>query len=494
MSTFSYHLPDVGEGLDEAEIISWKVSVGAEVVPDQVLAEVETDKSVVEVPSPIAGTVTALAGEPGDMVEVGAVFVEIALAEAGDGTAPAAGNPPSAQEAPAQGAPPSREAPAGLGAETSSATAAGDAASTPVADRAAASAESPTHRGRVLASPATRRAALDLGVDLREVRGSGPGGRVTKDDVLAAAQVCPAAADAAQTGLTAEGAAASAGAATPTSAEAGAVPSAASAAGASEEGTSATAGGFRTDAPVLPPAAGPRGEDETAPLRGLRRQIARNMTQSWQQVPHITDFREVDASGLVAARRAVNAHLAASGRGEKITYLPFLVRAVSIALAHSPKFNAALDMETERITYFGHRSIGLAVSTEAGLFVPVLKNSQALSLVGISQAAQALADRARARTITSEEMSGGTFTITNFGSYGGWLGTPIIRPPESAIAGFGRIADQVVAEDGAPVVRPILPVAVSADHRLIDGADMGAFLEQLTALLEDPVRMLAEEF
>ncbi|GAA2095579.1 MULTISPECIES: dihydrolipoamide acetyltransferase family protein [Brevibacterium] len=486
MNTFSYHLPDVGEGLDEAEIISWKVSVGTKVVPDQVLAEVETDKSVVEVPSPVAGTVTALAGEPGDMVEVGAVFVEIALAEAGDGDSPAAGAPlaPAADgHLAGQEAPPSQKAPAATSTGVSAAS-----------DPAAASAESAAGRRRVLASPATRRAALDLGVDLREVPGSGPGGRVTKDDVLAAAQVGSVAAAAVEAGLPAEGAATSEDTAATTGTASGVLPSAASAAAAPTKGASAAAGRFRADAPVLPSAAGPRREDEIAPLRGLRRQIAKNMTESWQQVPHITDFREIDASGLVAARRAVNAHLAESGRGGKITYLPFLVRAVSIALAHNPTFNAALDMEKEQITYYGHRSIGLAVSTEAGLFVPVLKNSQALSLVGISQAAQSLAERARARTITSEEMSGGTFTITNFGSYGGWLGTPIIRPPEAAIAGFGRIADRVVAEDGAPVVRPILPLAVSADHRLIDGADMGVFLEQLTALLEDPVRMLAEEF
>lgn len=239
----------------------------------------------------------------------------------------------------------------------------------------------------------------------------------------------------------------------------------------------------------------PESRDTTVtPLRGLRRQIAKNMVASWTSVPHITDFREVDATALVAARRTVNAHLADSGRDEKITFLPFLVRAVSIALATSPKFNASLDMEGEEISYFGPRNIGLAVSTDAGLFVPVLKNSQAMSLVGISQASEALADRARNRTISSEEMSDGTFTITNYGSYGGWLGTPIIRPPESAIAGFGKIEDRVVAVNSAPAVKPILPLAVSADHRLIDGADMGVFLRTLTNLLEDPVRMMAEDF
>lgn len=445
MSSFEYRLPDVGEGLDAAEIITWHVSVGDAVVPDQVLADVETDKSVVEVPSPVEGAIAELTGAPGDLIDVGAVFAIITVADdAAYESAPASPPPPDEGDPYATMAAPEAETTA-----TSSQDGGGDESSSAGAGDGGA----PVTPRRVLASPATRRLALGLGVDLASVRGSGPVGRVTKDDV--------------QRHVDDAG-----------SSYAGSEPAV------DDDPTSAATG------PTPPESR----ETTVTPLRGLRRQIAKNMVASWTSVPHITDFREVDATALVAARRTVNAHLADSGRDEKITFLPFLVRAVSIALATSPKFNASLDMEGEEITYFGPRNIGLAVSTDAGLFVPVLKNSQATSLVGISQASEALADRARNRTITSEEMSDGTFTITNYGSYGGWLGTPIIRPPEAAIAGFGRIEDRVVAVDGAPAVKPILPLAVSADHRLIDGADMGVFLRTLTNLLEDPVRMMAEDF
>lgn len=458
MSSFEYRLPDVGEGLDQAEIIEWKVEVGTSVVPDQVLAEVETDKSVVEVPCPVAGTITSLSGQPGDVIEVGAIFVEIALAgeaveeAVADGSAPtpttAEGVPPTAAgaETGVGAADPAVPKAAAFVSEDTQSSAA-DRAGTPVAaDHGSAEEMAPK---RVMASPATRKLALALGVDLQSVTGSGPAGRVTKDDVQ----------------LYAEG---------------GDSQAPSTAASDQFEPTGRTAGETR--------------DDEVVPLRSLRRQIAKNMTQSWQTVPHITDFREIDATALVASRTAVNDHLRAAGREEKITYLPFLVRAVAIALAQNPKFNASVDMEKEQITYFGERNIGLAVSTDDGLFVPVLKGVEALSLVGIARDSQILADRARARKLTGEDMARGTFTITNFGSYGGWLGTPIIRPPEAAIAGFGKIAEKVVPVDGAPAVRQVLPIAVSADHRVIDGADMGQFLGLLTSLLENPVRMMAEDF
>lgn len=437
MNTFVYKLPDVGEGLDQAEIITWKIEVGSSVVPDQVLAEVETDKSVVEVPSPVAGEIIKLSGQPGELIAVGDPFVEIALAgEAGTASAEDADLPPTA-----------------VSAETGAADVAPDV-SQPAAE---VETGTPSRAGtgpssqprRILASPATRKRALDLGVDLQSVEGTGPQGRVTKEDV-----------ERAGTGGQDSGAS-------------------------TVETPAATAHATR--------AAAAR-EDEVVPLRGLRRQIAKNMTESWQQVPHITDFREVDATQLVAARKSVNEHLADSGLGEKITYLPFLVRAVTIALARSRKFNSSLDAQNEQITYFGQRNIGLAVSTDEGLFVPVVKDADTLSLVEIARKSRELSDKARSRTITSEEMSGGTFTITNFGSYGGWLGTPIIRPPEAAIAGFGMISDRVVPINGEPAIRPILPVAVSADHRVIDGTDMGEFLALLTVLLEEPVRMMAGEF
>lgn len=230
------------------------------------------------------------------------------------------------------------------------------------------------------------------------------------------------------------------------------------------------------------------------PFRGLRRTIAKNMIESWQNIPHITDFREIDATGLVEARAALNAQLYAVGHDEKVTYLPFLIRAVALALRHRKEFNSTLNLENERITYLGRRNIGLAVSTTAGLFVPVVHDADSKMILTLARESRELAQRARDRSITNVQMSQGTFTITNFGSYGGWLGTPIIRPPEAAIAGFGKIADKVVPVEGQPAVRKILPIAVSADHRIIDGADMGAFLEILTQLLENPILLIAGDF
>lgn len=460
MTDFVYRLPDVGEGLDQAEIMSWKVSVGDSVVPDQVLAEVETDKSMVEVPSPVAGVVTKLAGSPGDFIDVGASFVEIALDDSAD-------------------VPAGEDSTAPFGAEDSPAPIAAPESGS--SSDEGAGRESRGAR-RVLASPATKRFAHDSGVDLKVVTGSGPAGRITKADVneFLTGSSTSSHSPTSDSGSEGDrsGSSAEAGART------GSLASASVGAGASTAaGTSA--GQKRTE---------PIHANETVPFRGLRRTIAKNMVESWQTIPHITDFREIDATGLVEARATLNTQLQAIGRNEKVTFLPFLIRAVAIALRHRNEFNSTLDLENETITYLGQRNIGLAVSTPAGLFVPVIHDADSKMLLDLARESQELAQSARERTITSAQMSRGTFTITNFGSYGGWLGTPIIRPPEVAIAGFGKIVDKVVPVDGRPEVRKVLPIAVSADHRVIDGADMGAFLQLLTQLLENPTLLMAGDF
>jgi pyruvate/2-oxoglutarate dehydrogenase complex dihydrolipoamide acyltransferase (E2) component len=202
----------------------------------------------------------------------------------------------------------------------------------------------------------------------------------------------------------------------------------------------------------------------------------------------------VDASALVAARRRLAEHLAEQlGPDVRFSYLPLLIKAVVTTLASAPKFNASLDLEEETVTYHGRRNIGVATATDDGLIVPVLHDADQLGLAEIADRVAALAQAARSRSLTVDQTAKGTCTVTNFGSFGGWIATPIIRPPEAAIVGFGRIADRVVAVDGVPAVRPVLPVSVSADHRLIDGDDLGAFLNRLTALLTDPILLLAGE-
>ncbi|MGH8896084.1 MAG: dihydrolipoamide acetyltransferase family protein [Egibacteraceae bacterium] len=383
-NTVEFRLPDVGEGLSEGEILAWRVAIGDRVARDQAIVEVQTDKSVVELPAPVAGVVTELGGEVGDVLPVGAVLAVIAT---------------------------------------------GDGPATPA-------------RQRQLASPATRKLALELGVDLQAVAGSGPGGRVTRQDVEQAAQAARE---------------------VPTVAEPAALQ------------------GDRQD---------DRQDDvEVVALRGLRRRIAQTMTQAWREIPHVTDLREVDATELVRARARLRARL--EPEGVRLTFLPLFVKAVATALARHPALNASIDLTAGTVTYHRRRHIGIATATADGLIVPVLHDADRKSLAEIAREAAALAEAARARTVTPEQTAGGTFTITNAGSYGSRFGTPLIRPPEAAIAGFGRIHDAVVPVDGAPAVRPLLPLAVAADHRLIDGDVLGAFAADLAELLSDPVLLLA---
>jgi pyruvate/2-oxoglutarate dehydrogenase complex dihydrolipoamide acyltransferase (E2) component len=402
MSDFTYNLPDVGEGLSEGEIVHWHVSPGDAVAADQIIVDVQTDKAVVEIPAPVAGVMKSLGGSPGDMVPVGAMLAVIET----QGAAPAA--------APA----PEPEAPK------------------------PAAASAPRKAGkRPLASPATRKLAAERGVSLGDIAGSGPGGRITGDDVQRAAE---------------------GGAPAPTPAPVAA-------------------------APVIAP---PAGEDRVEPLRGLRRQIANSMATAWREIPHILTTHEIDASNLVAARAALNEELAADGI--KLSYLPLFVKACVGALKRFPSFNASLDMERQEIIYRHRYNVGIATATPDGLIVPVVHDADRKSVVEIARDIEALAEAARARKVKVAQLQGGTFTISNYGSYGGTFGTPIIRPPEVAIAGFGAIRDTVVPIDGAPAVRPNLTLVVSCDHRLNDGEHLGAFSAAIAATLTNPVRLLGQ--
>ena len=381
----------------------WHVAPGDAVAADQVLVDVQTDKAVVEIPAPVAGTVTALGGDVGAMVPVGAMLAVIATeAKAPAKTAPETPPSETRPETPPPGKGPAR---------------------------------------RALASPATRKLARELGVDLATVQGSGNRGQITKDDVTRAAAAPPPA----------------------PAAEPKAAP-----------------------APVSVPA--PSGEDRVEPLRGLRRRIAQTMEAAWREIPHILTFHELDAANLVAARRALVAEF--EPHGVKPGYLPLIMKACAAALRQHPRFNAALDMAAEQITYRHRINIGFATATPDGLIVPVIHDADRKSLLTLAQEIDRLAGAARTRRIRVEDLQGGTFTISNYGSYGGHFGTPIIRPPEVAIAGVGAVRERVVPVDGAPAVRPSLPLVVSTDHRLNDGEHLGEFAGKLGRYLVDPVRLL----
>ena len=297
--------------------------------------------------------------------------------------------------------------------------------------------------GRVKASPATRKLARSLGVDLQAVAGTGSRGQITRQDVLAhretPVQPPPSAA-------TAE-----------VSAKPAAIPA-------------------------------PSGEDRVEPLSGLRRQIALNMDLAWRTVPHIFTLEEIQATRLVEARRALNDDRADDA--PRMSYLPFFVKACVAALSAHPRFNASLDLENERITYHHRINIGIATATPEGLIVTVVHDADRKSLNEIAAEIDTLAALARERRVTVDQIRGATFTISNYGSYGAWMGTPIVRPPEVAIAGFGRIREAVVPVDGVPAVRTMLPMVVSTDHRMNDGEHLGAFLSSIIHYLSEPVRLL----
>jgi pyruvate dehydrogenase E2 component (dihydrolipoamide acetyltransferase) len=398
---YEFRLPDVGEGLSEAEVVTWLVRVGDEVVTDQPIVELQTDKALVEMPAPATGRVRQLGAEEGTVLRVGEVLVVI-----DDGTATG----PVAVDGEATGAP--AEAAVGLG-----------------------EAAAERRNGKPLATPATRRLARELGVDLAGVAGSGPGGRITDDDVQAAAK--PAA------------------------------------------------------APAAPVAAAPGPDEERVPLRGLRRRIAETMAQSWSEIPHITGFHEVDALALVDLRKRLRPR--AERAGVPLTLTALLVKAAALALVDHPSVNSSLDLGAGEIVLKRHRNIGVAVSTPDGLIVPVIRDADAKPLLAIAREVDELGRAARERRVALASLQGGTFTVTNHGPLGGWFGTPIIRPGEVGILGFGRIQDRPVAVDGQLAVRPVLPLSFAADHRVVDGDLQIAFCLTVKGLLEDPVQLLLGE-
>jgi pyruvate/2-oxoglutarate dehydrogenase complex dihydrolipoamide acyltransferase (E2) component len=374
-----FRLPDVGEGIATAEVIAWHVGEGEHVREHQDLVEIQTDKATVVLPCPATGVVARLCAAAGDTIDVGAV---LAVIEA-DGAAPRAGLP--------------------------------------------------------LAAPTTRRLARELGVALADVAGSGPHGRILREDVERAAQH-----------------------------------------------------GAPRAAPRPTPTTSP---GQVIPLRGVRRTIAHTLTRAWQEVPRIVDYHEVDATALLRARASLKQR--ALDRGDEplakaMTPMPLIVRAAVVAARDHPYVNASIDLEREEITLHGHYHVGIAAAGPDGLTVPVIHDADRKTLAEIAHEVVALARAARERRLTPQQLAGPTFTVNNFGSLGSWLGTPIVRPPEVVNVGVGAIRDRVVAVDGAPVVRPTLVLSVAADHRLLDGDTLAAFVAQLTTLLEDPVLLFED--
>ncbi|MFC7156009.1 dihydrolipoamide acetyltransferase family protein [Halomarina halobia] len=524
MATREFKLPDVGEGLTEAEIVGWLVEEGDRVSEDQPVAEAETDKAVVEVPSPVDGTVKEIRAEAGEVVPVGEVII-VFETEGGE----AAGEPETERpepEAAEEGA--AEEVPGG-GTE-----------------------EVTTPEGRVFAAPSARRLARELGVDIAEVEGSGPGGRVSDADVRAHAESAgEEAAGAAETPRSPEAAVESAESATRRVSDDGAETAGATAsmavesaerdrtlaapatrrlaeergvdlnaiptdeerdgrpfvkpeqvvayAEAQEEARAADA-----DAASAASEAYEGAEDERVPYRGIRRTIGTQMARSKYTAPHVTHHDEVDVTELVAVRGELKE--VAAERGVSLTFMPFVIEAVVAALREFPYLNSTLDEEAEEIVLRRDYNVGVAVATDAGLMVPVIRNADRKGMLQLSSELGELVERARERTISREEMQGGTFTITNFGAIGGEYATPIINYPETAILGLGAIKKKprVVESDasahrengaavsGEVVPRYVMTLSLSIDHRVIDGAQAAAFTNRVMEYLENPSLLLLE--
>ena len=432
-------LADLGEGMHEAEIVEWLVKVGDTVKLDQTVVKVETDKAVVEIPSPVTGRVAEIRVQDGQTARVGDVLVVF--------DAPTPSNGDNAASA------------KGQGAATTVPPAVPSSSPTP-ATQTTQPTQPTAPKQRVLAAPAVRKLAFEMGVDLEQVTPSNPNGRVSIEDVKAIAErrsqteSSPAAATSVPAPKTAEDA-------LPQTGERQAL---------------------LTTAPAV--------QDERQPLTGLRKRVAEHMERSWRTIPHATAFDEVDGGGLVALREALKP--IAEKRGIRLTYIPLLIKLLIPLLKEFPVFNASLDEERREIIYKRSYHIGVAAATPEGLLVPVLRNADRLTLLEIASSVERLIDGAKKRTLSLPEVSGSTFTLNNVGSFGGGSGTPIINHPEVAILAFGRIQDKPVVQQGTVVVRPMMPLALSFDHRLIDGALSGAFLARFKELVENPQQLMLD--
>jgi pyruvate dehydrogenase E2 component (dihydrolipoamide acetyltransferase) len=421
--TYEFKLPDIGEGVVEGEVVRWLVNEGDTIREDQPLVEIMTDKATVEIPAPRAGRIGKRMYAEGQICPVGKVLITIELEGGGAQSSPGHSTAPSTGPAAAR-------ANAALGAPG------------PLDPVAVTGGKSESRDAAVLATPATRKLARDLGVDIRQVRATGPAGRITSDDVRAHQTRIPVAPRA--TG--------------------------------------------QAVSPVNETASEPG--DVRIPFRGVRKKIAERLVHSKHTAAHFTYVEEVDCTDLVAVRAKANARLAE--RGVKLSYLPFIIKATVGALQKFPQLNATLDEAAGEIVQRHAHHIGLATATDSGLIVPVIRDAGRKSLLDLAREIDRLAEATRTGKATREELSGSTFTITSLGLLGGLLATPIINFPEVAILGVHKIAKRPAAVGDQIMLRDMMNLSISVDHRVVDGYDAARFVAEIKATLENPGLLLVD--
>ncbi|KIF58518.1 branched-chain alpha-keto acid dehydrogenase subunit E2 [Pseudomonas fluorescens] len=424
MGTHVIKMPDIGEGIAEVELSQWHVKVGDLVVEDQVLADVMTDKAMVDIPSPVHGKVIALGGQPGEVMAVGSVLISIEVEGAGnlkESAAPVVTKEPVAptveavvESKPVAAAPRPAPAPACQG---------------PMVAR------EPDERP--LASPAVRKHALDLGIQLRLVRGSGPAGRVLHEDLE----------------------------------------------------TYLAQGQSNASAPAAA-AYAQRNDEEQIQVIGMRRKIAQRMQDATQRAAHFSYVEEIDVTAIEELRAHLNERHGAS-RG-KLTLLPFLVRALVVALRDFPQMNARYDDEAQVITRLGAVHVGVATQSDVGLMVPVVRHAEARSLWDSAAEISRLANAARNGKASRDELSGSTITLTSLGALGGIVSTPVLNLPEVAIVGVNKIVERPMVIKGQVVIRKMMNLSSSFDHRVVDGMDAALFIQAIRGLLEQPATLFVE--
>ncbi|PMY61594.1 MULTISPECIES: dihydrolipoamide acetyltransferase family protein [Pseudomonas] len=429
MGTHVIKMPDIGEGIAEVELAQWHVKVGDLVVEDQVLADVMTDKAMVDIPSPVHGKVLSLGGQPGEVMAVGSVLISIEVEGAGNLKASdhLVKEPAVIKEAaPAVAAPKVEAAPV---VESKPAAACRPAPQAPVARDA---------DERPLASPAVRKHALDLGIQLRLVQGSGPAGRILHEDLDAyLAQ-----------------------------------------------------GNQRAQSDSAPSGYTQRHDEEQIPVIGMRRKIAQRMQEATQRAAHFSYVEEIDVTAVEELRAHLNEKHGAT-RG-KLTLLPFLVRALVVALRDFPQINARYDDEAQVITRHGAVHVGVATQSDVGLMVPVVRHAEARSLWDSAAEIARLATAARSGKAARDELSGSTITLTSLGALGGIVSTPVLNLPEVAIVGVNKIVERPMVIKGQIVVRKMMNLSSSFDHRVVDGMDAALFIQAIRGLLEQPASLFLE--